>query len=489
MIAIEIRNDEMRAVKLTNGLGSQRKVQKSSSVEIPFDALASLMTGNIMAMVDKVNELLLDLDVGDYSKYKFVVVMNLEGILTQRVQIPKVKDKELIYAISSALVRDNSVVTQDSIVTYSVSREKGKTEYDVISHVIDKSTAKSIIKIFEHLNLDVKYVDVSPNTIIKAFNSSVFLTSPKPLTLIADLSENEIRYYQFNDKKFNLSYLERADYTQSDYADSFENNIYQFLDEFNEYTLEDIDIILMGDEGLINKMISSFEGIFYMRRFFEGFSTFDTRRIENINKYVNLLGSLIRYDTLLSSHAKFDVNLLRQLNEASTVKDKKAAFRNVAIMGTLASVLAIGYIATLLIANNNLADENERIRAYVESPVVNEQIAMKEKVNEELGVYDNALSSLTTIEDYLVINKKPYNSRVYYSVTQNVPRNSGVTNLVYREGTVEISYETADENTFKEYLVMLAENELIESVDYTGYSSSGLGYAGKITVKLKGRVK
>lgn len=488
MIAVEIRNDELRAI-LVSGMNG-KKTGRANSVPVPFDVLSNFISGNIMSMTDLLNELLLGLNIGDYKKQKYSVTINLESIMAHKVQTPQVKDKQLVYSVSSALVRDNITISSDQLVTYAVIKGTSKKAYDINAYILDRTIAKAVINLFAHFKLELKQIDVSPNTIIKAFSHSGYSKTDKPLTLVVDLSEEEVRYYQFVEKSFTFTYLDRTEsnYSDSMYADAFENNVYQFLDEFSNYTLQDLDIVLMGDEELINKIVLNFEGIFLIKKFFDEFKVFDTGRTDNINKYVNSLGALIRRENSLSSSYKYDVNVLREIRERQG-KSNSNSIKNIVVLGTLATVAFGGWNAYNFTVNNKIAEENQAIRNYVESPGVKEELAKKEGLVQTLSIYNDALDTLETIESFLVANKKPYSSRAYYSITQDVPLGSEVKSTTYRDGLVEINFETSRESDFKDYVTMLGKNKLVQSVEYTGFSSSGAGYQGQIKVQLKGSVK
>lgn len=489
MIAIEIRNAELRAVKFKKGFGS-KTVDKVSSVEVNFEEISGLAVGKILPLVDKVNDLLYKLDIGDITKEKYRVAVNLEGVLTQTTQIPKVKDSQIIFSAKSALAKDNILIEDEKITAFAVQKEENvenKTRgYKVLTEVIDKGVATSIVKVFEHLELNVDYVDMAPNTLIKLFNKTNYVNSDKDLTLLVDLSENNIKFYQFLDNGFYFTYLERIRYGDKNHVDVFEDNVYQFTDEFNEYNLDDIEIVLLGKEDLIKEIMLNFDEIFTMKRFAEELDLFKNPNNINLDEHINSLGAMVRHDVLLSSQAKYDIDLLKRIETNVSKGSVKETIKKIAIVGAIGLALGGSYLGIVKFTSMQIAKENKEIEEFIDSPETKDQIFRKEEVERELGVYDSVLDPLLVIEDYLVTTKMPYSSRVYYSLTQSVPRNSRVTNLKYSAEKVEISYETSDENTFNIYLETLKNNPLIKSVEYKGYSEQDDGYRGTMNVVLKG---
>ena len=89
------------------------------------------------------------------------------------------------------------------------------------------------------------------------------------------------------------------------------------------------------------------------------------------------------------------------------------------------------------------------------------------------------------IENYLVLSKYPYSSKVYSAIMDNIPPMGSVVKVIYREGTIEIQYRTVKESTFKEYVSNLNSVDMLSSVDYSGYSLSGDSYSGSIFVEIK----
>ena len=494
MIAIEIRNDEMRAVKFKKGISS-KKIDAVGSVDITFEEISGLATGKILPLVDKVTDLLYKLEVGNITKEEYILSINLEGVSTQQILIPKVKESQILFSARSALARDNILVEEDKLISFAIQKElkskkededKDETErrrgHNLLTHVVDKHIVKSIYSTFEHLELNVKYIDIAPNTLVKLYKNSSFVETGKELTLIVDLSREDMRYYQIKDNDFHFNYLERIGYDEEDYLDVFQNNVFQFIDEFSQYTLDNLEVVLMGDSDLIKEVMMNFNETFNMHEFTDALDVFQNKNDLDLSKYMNSLGSSIRNDKLFSSQAKYDINLLKD------IKDKKGnngLIKNIVIVGSIALLLGGSYLTFVKVTNIKLDKENEAILRFVNDPETLAQIDKKERLTSDHLVYDNALDVLLNIEDYLKITKPPYSSRTYYSIIQSSP-SSGWVNTLTQTGTKnEISYETTTENTFKEYLLILSENPLIRKVEYNGYSSGGEGYVGNIAIELK----
>lgn len=498
MITVEIRNDELRALK-TNGLRT-KKIIKGFSLPMEISVLEDMVDGDLKPITEKINELLKGLEDKNYQRESYTVLLNLEEVMTQKVEIPKVKDKEIPFTINSALVRDRVPISQDSVTSFSILQDKGKDKklrsktYKILTHIIDEVFIDGVMNTFAHLKLRIKYIDVTPNTLIKAFNASSHFESDYPLSLIVDLSENNVRYYQFKDKEFSLGYLDKAEKDEEDYLDLFEANVYQFLDEYGDHTLDDMNILLVGDDYLIKLVLLNFQGIFNIGRFSEGFIQHKKQEFDQVDKFINNLGALIRNDKLLSSHSKFDVNLLDR-DKLSKERREADNLRYIAILGVLV-ILAIGsYLFILKVSNDRIASENEQLEALVGASLTpggdgggfdgfkpGESPADR---NRELNVYEDVLEDLYEIENYLVLSKYPYSSKVYSAIMDNIPPMGSVVKVIYREGTIEIQYRTVKESTFKEYVSNLNSVDMLSSVDYSGYSLSGDSYSGSIFVEIK----
>ena len=497
MITVEIRNDELRALK-TKGLRT-KKIIKGFSLPMEINVLKDMADGNLKPITEKINELLKGLEDKNYQRESYTVLLNLEEVMTQKVEIPKVKDKEIPFTMNSALVRDRVPVSQDSVTAFSILQDKGKDKkfrsktYEILTHIIDEVFIDGIMNTFAYLKLKIKYIDVVPNTLIKAFNASSHFESDYPLSLIVDLSENNVRYYQFKDKEFSLGYLDRVKEGEEDYLDLFEDNVYQFLDEYGDHTLDDMNILLVGDDYLIKLVLSNFQGIFNIGRFSEGFIQHKKQEFDQVDKFINNLGALIRNDKLLSSHSKFDVNLLDR-DKLSKERREADNLRYIAILGVLV-ILAIGsYLFILKVSNDRIASENEQLEALVGASFTPgggggfdglEPGESPADRNRELKVYEDVLEDLYEIENYLVLSKYPYSSKIYSAIMDNIPPMGSVAKVIYREGTIEIQYRTVKESTFKEYVSNLNSVDMLSSVDYSGYSLSGDSYVGSIFVEIK----
>lgn len=493
MIAVEIRNDELRAVLFKGGALRAQRIEKTSTVKVEQSEILGLTDGKILPLVDKMEALLYKLDIGDITKEKYVVTINLEGIMTQRVTIPKVKDSQISFSAKSALSRTDALLGEGNLVSFALQKEEHVEEksrgYNVLTLSIDRLVAASIIGIFEHMELTVKYVDVSPNTLIKIFNKSSYVETENPLTIIIELSKDGTKYYRFLDNNFHSTYLLSTKSDEAGYLDEIDNQIYNFIDEFTDYSISQMDILLMGEPDIIEEVLLNYEGIVevQMSKLSEGIDIFKNPKDLDMSKYLNSVGSMVRNDLLLSSQQKYDVNLINDLQTASRVVNSGEVIKKIAIVGTVGVLLGGSYLTLVSYTNNKLEKDNKEIMAFLDDPDTQSQIIRKETLQTELDVYDSGLDKLLEIEDYLVTTKKPYGSRAYYSIVQGVPRDGNVKSIDYEgDGLLKLAYETTNENTFKEFLSNLERNSLVEYAEYGGYSSDSGGYAATIEVKLKG---
>lgn len=467
MITIEIRNEEIRAIQVK----STRKlteVSRALSKEMPSYLIQDLIDGNVEELQGIMLELLEEL-AHNYLDEQYTLVVNLEGILTQRLTIPKVKDKEIPLALNSALIGESIPMSADDVVAFAVLRDKNKEKYNVLTQVLNQSISDKLTLMFNELNIKLKYIDVSPNTIIKLFNRSTYFKSESPLKLLVDLSEFDVRYYQFKDNLFNFNYLENVNFEREDnYLEYFKDNIYQFVDEFGEYELDDVEIILMGDENIAKSVIGEYGKRFNISKFADGLEFVENYSTADLDNYINALGATLRNDGLLSSHHKFDVNLLDK--KKVDVKSRISGIREVTIGGTVALVVALGFLGTIHVSNQRIIKDSEIIEVYINDPKVKEEMEYSSALKAKLSAFDNALNTMKFADVYFEDVERPYTSRVFYMLYSKLTPDSEITSVDYTDGSIVVGIETGSEASFMNYTSRLKKEGSFKLVTYSGYS-------------------
>lgn len=489
MIIIELRNRELRGI-VTSGR-KDIEITNVKKVDLPRNAIPKLIEGELDVLQDKIKELAQQLSLG-YENQLFSVVINLEETLAQVLEVPKVKTKEIPFVINSALVQAQTVVTAQDLLAYALKKpEKGdKSEsHQVLTNVLDKNVPDNLMKAFSELGLRLKTIDISPNTIIKAFYASNLAERSNKLDLIVDLSKQSVSYYQFHNKQFTFKYLEKANFDNiENYERNFESNVYQLLDEYGEYYLDDMNVILIGEEDIINHLSNKFEGKVNITKLSSELDAFINHSSENLGSYINSMGAAIRYDGLLSSHSKYDINL-------ADSKKTKVHRNNVnyllyfAIGCTVVIVGAFGFMGILKVQTIQLNNENEAISKAINEPSVILQREYYDELTKKNTSAEYLLNTVNNAESYLLSTQKEFTSAIYKTIHKNITVNSYISSISVTDGVIAIEYHSENEAAFANYTARLKATKEFESVTYNAYTVSAVEstheYNGTVTVKLK----
>ena len=487
MIAIEIRSDELRAV-LTSGKFGKTEIVKVQSAKLSRSVVSNLIAGDTDDFVVAVRQLLEDFAI-EYEKKTFSVVVNLEGIMTQRVVIPKVREKQMPLTLKSKLVNDGVLIEPESTVAFSVLKDGNKTQYNVLSHVISQKVPDNITKAFNTLGIKLKYIDVSPNTIVKVFAKSKFSSNKEfPLQLVVDLSESEVRYYQFENGTFSLNFLDNASAGHHDeYFSYLEGNIRQFKDEYGQYSLDDLEVIVMGEEEIIKEFLVRYDEIFNITRFTDGIPFVKNQTLDKLDSKIDSIGASLRNDAILSSKSKFDVNLLEKKN-VSIKTDLAKTLRSITILGLVATGAGVLLVGSVYVGNMKLEKDNEVLETYVTDKQIIAEVAYSKDINDRLKAFEGSLSTMVFVEEYLGNTERPYTSLAIYTLYNSLTPKTTIESLSLSDGEIDIAIRAGSEASFMNYTSRLRlENKIFKNVTYSAYAGSKKdGYTGTINVELVG---
>lgn len=480
MIAIEIKHSKLRAAVVS--LKRKRfEVKEVHEIEIDPSAIFSLSDGSTESFKYAVEDLLKELSIS-MSSESYSITLNLDDIMTYQVDIPKVKDKEVPMAIGSALLKNQVVMLPDSTVAYSIIREKNPQNYSVIAQVLSMTFIDNVIKVFNELNLKLRYIDVATNTMMKILERSEYLNNERPLSLFIDVDVKSIRFYQFENNRLTLDYLEHVNFEDNDtYCNLIEDNVQEFIDNYVDYEFKDLDVILMGDTSIIKKIFKQYENLYNISTLADNLTQVENYAGQEINAYYTAVASLFRNDFLLSSHSKYDVNLLDK-KKVKVQGDNST--RDKVLLGLIGAVAmgAVGYTSFLAISVNSYAKQNAEMEAFLARSEVKQQVQYYDKLLKQLNASNAIIESLEYTGDYLDNNFPDLNSDLFRILVGYVTPGSYVSDFAWDDGVMTVGYVSTNESQFMNYVARLKMNRSFEHVTYSGYvSGSGSEYSGMIT--------
>lgn len=486
MIIIELRGSELRAVHLLNK--KYKEVQAVSTLELPRDTIRKLIGGDYNELKISILELSEEL-TPNFRSQNYSFVINLGETTTHKINVPRVKTKELHQTVSSALIAQKIAMGDEDMIAYAVLKDKDASGYGVIAQLLNKYIPENVIKAFNEMGLKLKYIDVAPNTLIKAFNRSESFIDERPLDLIVDLGESEVRYYQFKDKRFNMNYLDNVSFENlEEYQELFQSNVFQFIDEYTDYSLSDINVILTGDDEIVRHIYKNCTLDVNMVSLGETSNIIENDSMAPLSPYISAIGATIRNDKLVSAQAKYDINLLDK-KKVHVKRTGENDVRNAMLASGVIFAIALVYMGNIYVYNRGMKKDNEKMSQIINSPEAVESRKYHAELTNKNNASNSIIDTINNAEKYLTGSQRKINSRYIREIHRLTTIRSEITDIAYKDGTITVNYIAPSEAAFLNYTGRLKESGLFESVDYKAYSHSqseeGHRYSGQIVLELK----
>lgn len=487
MLSIDITDKQVKIVRGSLN-GAKIRVVQVEQRDVPSGTIQNGFITDIPLVASEIAEVLATLDIKDKDT---IVCINSSLIINKELILPKQKNLKNTFGVES-MIQSNMNISNDYNISYQIIGETKDANDNPMMKVIATACPQRLVdgyvRLFSHLGLTLKSINISNNCITRLVMHDSKLDDLMPLLLV-QVDEDFLNINLYDESQLVISRfikIEKSDYNyDNDYVhQAIYDNIFQmiqFMDSRqNKKPIKEIMFYgKIPDFIALSNAISSFNTPCHIMGAPNNVVTFCEMEFA---EYANAIGAFFRPRKELDH-----VNLLL----SSSAKEKKSIGSYPIILGVsvLAAVaLVAGGTFALKSINSSITSQTDSINNEISSPELSLRAAeLQTKIIalEQVATYGENLSQAKQIFDYM---PKIYTQVVDKLESELITGMNLVDDLSISEYAVSANFTCKNEGDPAAYVQKLVDQGYFQNVTFTGYEKDEKTdlYSFNLTMLLKG---
>lgn len=508
MLSIDITD---RQVKLVRGAPNGSKIKID---EVDFrDMTVGMISNGYISDVPMVAAEIIDIIKTRNIKEKDAIVsISSSSILYKELLLPKPKKLSNTAAIE-AMIASNMGITNEYNISYTIVGqtidENKNALIKVLATACPQRLVDGYVRLFTHLGLTLKAVNISNNSISRLITNTPKMASYMPLLLVQiDKEFLNINLYEDNTLSFSRFFkIDAADYNNApDYINQavYDNlfRMFQFFQSRKD-SKPIKEIMFYGEIGDFISLTNAISSFNISAHILSTPTNIASRADFDFTKFANAIGAIHKVNKELEH-----INLL----ESTAAKEKKGM--NTFFVGIgAAALISVGAVfgANLVVTtiNSGIVNDIKKVQAEIDDPATQSRVSA---LNEKIGVLNNFESYKEAIKnaemlfnwkpkattEVLAMLNEPFTTSADYAITDSKIKTSlngmkltGTINV--SEYNVTASFSCKDTTQPAIYVKALIEQGYFVNIQYTGFtientSSNATASSNATTTATNGEV-
>ncbi|MFV0551991.1 MAG: hypothetical protein ACK5L6_08745 [Anaerorhabdus sp.] len=410
---------------------------------------------------------------------KSTIVVNNSGPFYREVKVPFVDDKNTMQILNNEL-RASQTINQEFVLD---KIELGKVPEENLRRILACGLPLNQIEAYMKLLKDIKckkprMIDLGYNALFNYIDKTNINNSDAPYVIL-EVSNNLLKVFLFDEKKFVLQRSERISFDDYEYVVAKIKEEISLMQQFQlsrRYQVKIESIYLFGESNGLDTLVNELRNSYPMAvELLPQLSNVTAPEEFNYLAYVYILGSMVSNPKTMNFATNYD----------KYAKDQKAmdsGKRKLLILIGISIVLMGGAFGGLFYLNYELENNIRTEEAYVSQPDLIEKAA---KVSEEdalLVAYNTISSEMEAVKNNLKYypDMNAYLVQVIYGY-----EDAKITQMSTTAGILNINLLTSNVDISTYYPDYLRNSGLFKSVDYFGVQKTKEGYEFNVIAELK----
>lgn len=422
MLSIDITD---RQIKLVRGVhsGNKIKIQDADMREITLGMVTNGFISDVPMVASELNDIIKSRDI---KEKEAVVSITSSNIVYKELVIAKPKNMKNT-AIIEAMIQSEMNVSTDYNISFSIAGETEDSEHNrmlkVMAAACPQRLVDGYIRLFQHIGLTLKAVNISNNSITRLVTNTPKLSDRMPVLLIQiDKSFLNMNLYEDNRLSFSrYSNIDPADYDDApDYVThAVYDNLFRMIQFIrsrkNSRGLQ--EILFYGEIDSFMEISNAIAQFNISSNMLSMPSNIQASVQFDFSKFANAIGALYQRNKE-TDH----INLL----EATSAKASKGSdMFLLGLVGVMAASAAVvgAAIGITSIFNNSYIDKSKKLDTDIAAlepalEIVDERTTMLEGFNQ----YNSSIESVKNLFNYT----PKITSQVFDKIREPLDENSGL---------------------------------------------------------------
>ena len=467
MLSIDFTDKQVKIVRGSLN-GAKIRVIQVEQRDLPEGAIENGYVTDVPIVASEIAEVLATLDIKDKDT---IVCINSGLILYKELILPKQKNLKNTHAIEM-MIQTNMNISAEYNISYQIIGETEDANQNpmmkVLATACPQRLVDSYLRLFSHLGLNLKSINVSNNCITRLVMHDTKLAELMPLLLV-QVDEDFLNINLYDNNELVISRyvkLDKADYNyDNDYIDqAVYDNVFHMI-QFAQSRIEKRTINEIQFYGNIPDFISMMNAIqpFNIPAHVMSAPSNVVSFCEmDFSEYANAIGAFFRPRKELDH-----VNLL----DSTAAKEKKSVGSYPFILlGSVAATVGLVFGAYMVLngMNRSITNQTTVIESEISSDLLRRKAELDIKVTalEQIQLYYDALDDAKEIFDYM---PKIY-SEVLEKIEEPMLSDMKILDTVnIDEYAVTVLFQCEDDATPAEYVAKLHEQGYFENIEYLGF--------------------
>ena len=489
MLSIDITD---RQIKLVRGAAQGAKIKID---EVDFREMEKgLVVNGYIADVPLVAAEIIDMINSRSIKEKDTIVsISSSSILYKELLLPKPKKLSNTAAIE-AMIGSNMGISGDYNISYTIVGETVDENKNPLIKVLATACPQRLvdgyIKLFTHMGLSLKAVNISNNAISRLIQNTPKMSGYMPLLLVQiDKEFLNINLYEDNVLSFSRYFkIDPADYNNAeDYVNqAIYDNLFRMFQFFqSRKDMKPIkEMMFYGEIKDFISLTNTVSGFNVPCHILSAPTTIASRADFEFTVYANAIGALYKVNKELEH-----INLL-DTTAAKEGKGLNTFFIGLGAAAIISLAAVIGANAVVDIINNDIQSKIKAVQADIDDPTLQAQVA---ELQQKEGVLANFQSYKVSIENAeMMFNYLPKGTTDVYKMLREpfTDKQDGIEDITSADirkklsgmkliGTVNISgyyvkatFSCTSQEQPSQYVRALIDQGYFENISYSGYTVS-----------------
>ncbi len=471
MLSIDFTDKQVKIVRGSLN-GAKIRVIQVEQRDLPEGAIENGYVTDIPIVASEIAEVLATLDIKDKDT---IVCINSGLILYKELILPKQKNLKNTHALEM-MIQTSMNISAEYNISYQIIGETEDANNNPMMRVIATACPQrlvdSYLRLFSHLGLTLKSINVSNNCITRLVMHDAKLADLMPLLLV-QVDEDFLNINLYDENQLVISRyvkLDKADYNyDNDYIDQavYENvfHMIQFADGRTGGQRPISEIQFYGNIPDFISMMNAIQSFNIPAHVMSAPSNVVSFCEMDFSEYANAIGAFFRPRKELDH-----VNLL--LSTAAKEKKSIGSYPFI-LLGSVVASVAIVFAGYMVIngINSSLASQKQAIETEISTELIQRKAALDQKVEEfdQLKFYYDSVDDAKEIFDFM---PKIY-SEVIKEIEEPMLKDMKIIeDIVINEYMVSVIFTCEDENSPSSYVQALNERGYFENIDYAGFSKN-----------------
>ena len=489
MLSIDITD---RQIKLVRGAAQGAKIKID---EVDFREMEKgLVVNGYIADVPLVAAEIIDMINSRSIKEKDTIVsISSSSILYKELLLPKPKKLSNTAAIE-AMIGSNMGISGDYNISYTIVGETVDENKNPLIKVLATACPQRLvdgyIKLFTHMGLSLKAVNISNNAISRLIQNTPKMSGYMPLLLVQiDKEFLNINLYEDNVLSFSRYFkIDPADYNNAeDYVNqAIYDNLFRMFQFFqSRKDMKPIkEMMFYGEIKDFISLTNTVSGFNVPCHILSAPTTIASRADFEFTVYANAIGALYKVNKELEH-----INLL-DTTAAKEGKGLNTFFIGLGAAAIISLAAVIGANTVVDIINNDIQGKIKAVQAEIDNPTLQAQVA---ELQQKEGVLANFQSYKVSIENAeMMFNYLPKGTTDVYKMLREpfTDKQDGIEDITSADirkklsgmkliGTVNISgyyvkatFSCTSQEQPSQYVRALIDQGYFENISYSGYTVS-----------------